>query len=372
MKRNAINLLLVGLSIFAAVFLSEIIARLVITGKIEFEIGSTHDLFASNEHLGWMNKPGADCYYRNDLIGVKSKVTFDENGLRENGQTPIETIEKKILIVGDSVTAGIEVDNNKTFVALLEALFQKTGYHFRFYNAGVRGYGTDQAYLNCIRLNNIIRPDFIVYMFCSNDFGDNRTVKKANRIYGKPVFIMENEKLWLVHCPVQKYPVNYYKFITYPDSGYKIVEGNNFLKTKYFNSADRFLTHNMALFNLLKVAFYKFGEKTKKKRHGKMLEKDLRLLSMLLNKFIGMNKNFIFTASPRGGDIPHEQFERISKKLNIAYLNISPYFDTKMEYRYKYNPHWNELGHLTAAKALYKMLQPILTANLIDQPAAGN
>ena len=53
---------------------------------------------------------------------------------------PGENVDmKKIVALGDSLTAGYGVDLNKSYPALLEKKLQENGYHYRVINAGVSG-----------------------------------------------------------------------------------------------------------------------------------------------------------------------------------------------------------------------------------------
>lgn len=361
-KKVITNSLLILFSLCVAIFLSEIICRLVITRNISFEVSQARDLWIYDDKLGWINKPNTKYCYRNDLVGFNSNVTFDEYGIRSNDNPIMNVANKRILVIGDSATVGVEVDNNKTYVALLEAFYQNEGYNFKFYNAGVRGYGTDQCLLNLKRLHKMIQPDYVLYMFCSNDFGDNRTIKSAQKLFGKPAFIMDNEELRLANYPSKKYPRSYYAYIEYSSNSYDIKEGYTILKAKYIDRINDLLSRKMILFCLLRVAYHKY-EDPMKMRPKTTIEKDLDVFSLILKGMTKVNKNLILTSIPRGDDVPHEKFVLIAKKLNIRYLNISPFFNKNGEYGSRFDAHWNEKGHLQAAKALHKMLKAILVIN---------
>jgi len=360
------NLLFLLFSILAGIVMSEIICRLVVTNNIIFETSLDHDLLTYDRNLGWINKPNTETYYRNDFIGFNSRVTFDKYGIRNNDNPDMKNIEKKILVLGDSTTAALEVDNNKTYVALLEKFFQNDSYNFKFYNAGVRGYGTVQSFLNLKRLYNIIQPDYIIYMFCGNDFEENRTIKKGERLYGKPVYIMSNEGLTLVNSPSKKYQRSYFAHIEYSDNNYYIHEGYVISRGKYIQKIKDFLDRRMVLYNLVRYVYYKHTHMRQREMNKITIEKDLDLFFLLLKEMSEIDRDLILTSfisSIAREDVNAKEFELIAEKLHINYLNLSPYFNSKEKYDYRFDAHWNEKGHLQAAKALYKLLKPTLTAN---------
>lgn len=365
LKTLLINFSLTLFSLCIVILLSEMICRLMITKSIYFEATQPYDVWTYNDQLGWINRPNTECYYKHDLQGVNSKVTFDQYGIRKNDNPTMNVVEKKILVLGDSTTAGIEVDNNETYVALLEKLFQDDGYHFRFYNAGVRGYGTDQCFLNLKRLYGLIQPDYVIYMFCITDFFDNRSIKPANKLYGKPAFIMVGDKLRLVNQPSRKYPRSYYAHIEYTDDNYYIREGHKISSLTYIQKLKDFLSRKSAFYCLLRIGYFQSrtmirNEIELEKDLSLRLERDLDLISLILKEIKKIEKNLIFTSFTTGEDIYADKFDLIAKKLDIPYLDISSYFSKEVSYNYPFDLHWNEKGHLQAAKGLHTMLKPIL------------
>src|SRR5437867_3136868 len=74
----------------------------------------------------------------------------------------------KLLVVGDSFTHALEVSDDKTYYALLG---DRLGAEVFAYGAG--GYGTLQESLVLDEYVDIIKPDAILWQFCSNDFVNN-------------------------------------------------------------------------------------------------------------------------------------------------------------------------------------------------------
>ncbi len=169
------------ISLIFKVFFTEIILRYYYFGKLSI-VNTNADrwkFYHYDEKLGWSSIPYSEGYFSNPRQGLNAYIKHNESGIRVN-DNPFESRGKSILVVGDSVTAGFEVDNNETYSAILEKLFFENGCNYRVYDAGVSGYWTDQSLWNLERLLSIVQPDYVIYMFTINDFVDNRRIKRAN------------------------------------------------------------------------------------------------------------------------------------------------------------------------------------------------
>jgi hypothetical protein len=90
-------------------------------------------------------------------------VTVGEHGIRLNGRE--EPPERPLtLAVGDSFAFGDGVDDAETWPAVLESVSGT-----RVINAGMFGFGLDQAVLRAEQLVDVYRPDTIVLGFIAHD-----------------------------------------------------------------------------------------------------------------------------------------------------------------------------------------------------------
>jgi len=105
-------------------------------------------------------------------------------GIRKNSDEEEERTPGSVLAVGDSFTAGSEVVNEDTWPAQLERALG-----VRVINAGVGGYGVDQAVLNAERLLPILKPRAVIVGIYEDDI-----VRVSYRNYNapKPYFVEEN------------------------------------------------------------------------------------------------------------------------------------------------------------------------------------
>ncbi|MBW3613807.1 MAG: hypothetical protein KY439_00640 [Actinobacteria bacterium] len=161
--------------------------------------------------LGWSQQPGA----RDTFVGprpfpvqFRTPVRINSIGLRGGELAPVPPGGKRVLVLGDSFVAGFEVPEDKTYSALLEQqLTEALGVPVQVVNAGVRGYGTDQAYLYYRERARQLRADLVVLHETRNDPEDNTTLHRMRRPFGKAAFTPEPDgSLSLVGRPVPRYP----------------------------------------------------------------------------------------------------------------------------------------------------------------------
>lgn len=139
--------------------------------------------------LGYIPRPG---FAGADNVWGTT-VTIDANGLRNNGPaTPVGT--GTILALGDSFTFGDEVNDAQTWPAHLEQLLGT-----RVLNAGVFGYGLDQAALRLEALLPLHAPDTVILAVVPDDV--NRS-ELSSRYAWKPYFDIRDETLVLRNVPV--------------------------------------------------------------------------------------------------------------------------------------------------------------------------
>src|SRR5262245_51465571 len=115
-------------------------------------LGYQHDA-----EIGWSPIP-------NSVVSpsMPRTITIRHNslGLR-NDELPADS-RPTILFLGDSFVWGYNVEDSERFTELLRPELPD----YRIVNAGVAGYGTDQAYLLARRIWEAVKPDVVVLMFC--------------------------------------------------------------------------------------------------------------------------------------------------------------------------------------------------------------
>ncbi|MEQ9619022.1 MAG: hypothetical protein RIG61_07580 [Deltaproteobacteria bacterium] len=356
-----VSLIFIIITLIFTLFFAEIVLRFYHYGRFSIVKNNNSSRIKLNrydEELGWTNIPNFEGYLSDPKEGFNGFVKFDENGIRVN-DNDFNAEGEAILMVGGSVTGGFEVDNNETYSAVLERLFFENGCNYRVYNAGVNGYGTDQSLWLLERLLNIVKPKYVIYMFSSDDFVDNRSIKISNTLWGKPAFAFSNEELILVNRPSKKFEISYYAYIKYTDDGYDITQG-------YINetqlSIRTFIKNNFALYYPLRNIYTYFKISPENRMEKEVRHEDFQVLELILKSMKKDGIELLVTSKTDKSDEEYiDDLIRISDKLKIMYLNILPYFpEDPANYRWKNDGHWNEKGHLQAATALYELLKPRL------------
>ena len=118
--------------------------------------------------------------YLDENARVVYTYNFDGNGHRRT--LPEVDAEKKILMVGDSGLFGVGVDDEHTIASHLQRL---VGDAHRVVNAGVGGYGGEQAFAVARALSDREDFDILIYVGHHNDFYEPSHItnpEKARRI----------------------------------------------------------------------------------------------------------------------------------------------------------------------------------------------
>jgi lysophospholipase L1-like esterase len=120
-----------------------------------------------------INEPNA--VYRHKSADVEVWFRINGQGLRADRDYPYAKPPgvRRIVSLGDSFTAGYEVQGDETFSSVLERALRERGYDVEVLNAGVSGYSTAEAVLYLERELLRYEPDLVLVSFFGNDLVDN-------------------------------------------------------------------------------------------------------------------------------------------------------------------------------------------------------
>jgi lysophospholipase L1-like esterase len=159
----------------------------------------------SDPITGWAHVPGSEGWWTGDWGEFRAWVRINRLGLRDREIAEArEPGTVRLLTLGDSITAAFQVDLAETFQKGLEArLGRRDGRRYEVVNAGVNGFGTDQALLYYRHRGAALGPDVVVLMFyLGNDLKDNHPGFRASfSNYAKPHFRLAGGRLELVDFP---------------------------------------------------------------------------------------------------------------------------------------------------------------------------
>src|SRR5262249_22149559 len=108
--------------------------------------------------------------------------------------------------LGDSMTVGFEVPQEKVFTRVMEEELDHSGRPCEVINAGCRGWGTDQSLIFLEREGLKYEPDLVIYCYAANDPVDNTELHRPYRAFGKAYFALGTDgQLKLCNTPVPHY-----------------------------------------------------------------------------------------------------------------------------------------------------------------------
>ncbi|HZT61267.1 MAG TPA: hypothetical protein VFA21_21855 [Pyrinomonadaceae bacterium] len=181
-----------------------VVAASVVVALLIFEaflrvIGFTYPIFYQPDEVrGYSLRPGMEGWYRKE---GESFVRINSDGLRDREhakQKPPGTF--RVAVVGDSYAEAFQVEQDKTFWAVMERRLQDcpalAGRKVEVINFGVSGYGTAQELLTLREKVWAYSPDLVLLaVTTNNDVSDNsRALKLTDEI---PYFTLEGDRLVL-------------------------------------------------------------------------------------------------------------------------------------------------------------------------------
>ncbi len=148
-------------------------------------------LFAYSPQLGWKMTP----LWHGRQIHLDYNVSYQigEDGFR---YTP-EQKKADWLVLGDSFTFGVGVEDNQTFVYHLN---QKMTEGWK--NLAVAGYSTDQELLLLQSQDTSKIKGILLVIYLGNDLVDNLLAWPIQANFPKPYFILEHQQLKIQNQPV--------------------------------------------------------------------------------------------------------------------------------------------------------------------------
>lgn len=127
--------------------------------------------FIYNPVEGRMNNPSFTGRFGSILEEFSGQVSIRNFGERASAESQCNEVNTQILFVGDSTTAGFEVDDEDTFVSLFNANCSELA--TIGINLGVRGHDTHAVIGTYLRTSSTFDHDAVIYLMTENDFTEN-------------------------------------------------------------------------------------------------------------------------------------------------------------------------------------------------------
>ncbi|MCB9799750.1 MAG: SGNH/GDSL hydrolase family protein [Candidatus Omnitrophica bacterium] len=351
-------------------------------------------LWIYDAERGWKMKPNARAEFIRMPSGNLTEIKTNSQGLRDEEYALENTTGKKrLLLLGDSLTAGFEVEKPYTIDSQLEILAEDK---MEAINAGVRGYGTDQSYLYLKSEGYLYHPDMIVYNFYKNDPRNNITLHNPNRKFGKSYFVIQDGRLvlkgvpvpdqfnppdiWLMSDPeVQDFynrqvaamdtmfPTERVFLYTNPpedqEGRQREVQGLMIQRLLIYQWIQSWINHNLSLvqwFMDMPVGYRSQSKPDFVLNDEWLVTKALLLEMSRYAESIGA-KFLVYEVTSTGFRIADTRMKSICQELRIPYFNSLEKFYKlsrgQPRFHFRNDYHWNEQGHRLAAESLYEELQ---------------
>jgi lysophospholipase L1-like esterase len=187
-KKICFALLLVLLPIIFVLGTGEILVRIFYPQRL---IGI---MYSDDAAFGFWNQPNLrNKQFQSEVNCPYYRVNTDAKGYRSTrlapGKKPVGV--RRIVVLGDSYTFGVGVENDETIPAQLETLLNAAnrGQRYEVINAGSPGWGTENELAFWMARRDELQPDLLILLFYRNDLLDNM----RHLVYdcgsdGKPVY----------------------------------------------------------------------------------------------------------------------------------------------------------------------------------------
>jgi lysophospholipase L1-like esterase len=159
--------------------------------------------------LGWFHNPGEEGWFEKACF--RARVTMNRHGFRDRDYPHVKSPDVyRIVILGDSFTEALQVDDDVPFPKVLETMLNGLGGTPRIevLNLGVSGYSTAQELLLLRLFGPRYRPDLVMLAFFNgNDLQENSAALSggSGNLWTRPYFVRgETGMLELVAPPELK------------------------------------------------------------------------------------------------------------------------------------------------------------------------
>ena len=385
LKQAAVNSLLILGSCLMAGVLGEVTARFFLAPpqKVSFrELSSQRQptdrrdkAFTIPTERGYRHAPLSELVIENHPWSPKIPLVYRTNSLGYRNPEIGPKKGKRWLFLGDSITFGQGVNEEWTFVRLLENLARAQGENWETVNGAVEGLGTNGELAVLNETGLALKPDGVVLNFYLNDFLESpgifltrlpglldrsRLAHKLEGFFTSRLFLTASEKFTSVIQPMQQPPD---EIFAWRDEFNK--------KSTVFTLRQKPDPVTQAFHEAVLQNFEDWG--------GSFSPRVWKKLEMLLEEFARLAQEhgfqFVLVAFPVRAqvetaplfDYPQQRLSQIARTLNVPCLDLLPVFRTDFEKNKKEGDrlfydhcHLTGRGHQIAAQAIYRFLKQTL------------
>lgn len=297
-------------------------------------------------------------------------IKVNNSGFRcENDFIKEKKGKKRVLLFGDSFTAGDGVSNHYRYGDLLEKKIS----NLEVYNFGLPGSGTDQQYLAYRKYAVDIEHDLLVISILVENI--DRVYSRYRSwlddrghsiCYAKPYFELINNEIILKGVPPKKEPID---ISNLSPEEQKWIAGNIFNKSKHYSQILKIIDKFE-----LRETFQKIIHYQPNKQYNSPDNPAWILMKALLKEWINNQpRKVLVVLIPTYQYIeeisdPHyyqQRFEELTHETNCSIYDTLPNFlkyplKKRREFRFKKDPHFTPFGHEVLAESIYPIVNKLL------------
>lgn len=337
-------------------------------------IEASPPIFQEGRNIPWELKPSTEARHLQIFGEWNVSVKINELGLRDqNYNLESDSNKKKILMLGDSFTFGHGVEEEESYVGILEELVSPD---YNIINAGwASGYSSDIGYIYLKEKGLQFKPDIVILgFFIGNDITD----------------LKKNEWIELNEMGLPKKIISNYHYIDEQGrlrskGDENVIENNPFPLIYGINVFLSYRSHTYIFFkDRLKSLFYKLTgqeEDLGKSIYGEVYYEPREVLwKKVENVLLGMNSllkengiDFVIVLIPSKDQFrkekdesynftnPNDRIVSFGQENDLLIIDLLPYFKEEniKKFYYKKDPHWNPYGHKFAAEKIYSGLKKL-------------
>jgi len=277
--------------------------------------------------------------------------------------------KSRVLLFGDSFTAGDGVSNKYRYGDLLEKKIS----NLEIYNFGLPGSGTDQQYLAYKKYAMDIEHDLLVISILVENIDRVYShyrywVDESGHplCYAKPYFEIINDELCLKGVPPQKEPID---ISNLSPEEQKWIAGNLVNKSKYSSQILKLIDKFE-----LRETFQKIIHYQPNKQYNSPDNPAWILMKALLKEWINNHPSKVLVvliptyqyieeiSDPRYYQL---RFEELKHETNCSIYDTLPDFlkyhlKKRREFRFKKDQHFTPFGHEVLAESIYPLVNNLL------------
>lgn len=264
-------------------------------------------------------------------------VSINSRGLRDYEHTLSKGNKTRILALGDSFTFGNGVEQDETFLRVIE-----TKLDVEVINAGVPAYGQDNQLEYYKEEGYKYNPDIVAIFYYMNDNDDNIGTSDRKIVHGTMIEKKSYEHLhaWKLFLYSKLYQIKTLRLIKrvspiYADAFNKNIKGSYvekklFLKNQSIHSKD---------WEQTRLLFHQFRE---------VLPETTYLIIIYVPSAQQLQSTGqYFNLDLEDRDQPNKILHEIASEINVPFIDVTSDFRNAnlSDITFKYDSHYNKYGH---------------------------